>query len=547
MSGLVNRPLPFVLAAGVLLLAGCGQPGQPAQSGRSDTSDDALHHLVLADSYEPENFNPIAGHGEDGSSKIYDGLLRLAATESGTPVLEPALAESLPEVNDDATAWTVTLRDGVSFHDGSAFDADDVVATFEAILDPDYASPLASSYAMLESVEKLGEREVRFHLAHPYAAFDTRMLLGIVPKEAVAEPAPVEESSLNTEPIGTGPYRLVEWRRGDQLVLESNEEYWDGVPEVGKLTVVSAPDDNTRAQRMRAGDFDGAWLPPKLAATFEGVDGLQVVANPSADWRGITMPSGHPVTGDRDIRLALNLAVDRQAMIETVLAGHGVPAYTPIPEVLGEYHDPAAVFEHDPDAARQLLDDAGWAEGDDGIRVRDGERAEFTVMYFPSETVRRDLGQAFVSDARAIGIEVSLEGVDRPEFRPRIPEDAGVLGGGDFPFDPDPQVYTSLHSRFADYDENNPFLNPTAYRNDAVDAALDAGRSSLDESERIQAYRVVQQELIEDPPYVMLAFLDHTYVMRDDEWTGTAAIVEPHSHGVAWGPWWNVRDWARDK
>nr|WP_174257776.1 ABC transporter substrate-binding protein [Phytoactinopolyspora alkaliphila] len=529
--------MSLVLIAGVVLAAGCGAPSE------GGTSDDVLHQLVLADSYEPENLNPVTGHGEDGSSKVYDGLLRLAATENGAPVLEPALAESLPEVNDDATQWTVTLRDDVTFHDGSEFDADDVVATFEAILDPEFASPLASSYAMLESVEKLGEREVRFHLDHPYAAFDTRMLLGIVPGEAVRDPGPVEESSLNTDPVGTGPYRLAEWRRGDQLVLEANEEYWGGVPDVSRLTVVSAPDDNTRAQRMRAGDFDGAWLPPKLAATFEGIDGMDVVANPSADWRGITMPSDHPVTGDRDIRLALNLAVDREAMIETVLAGYGVPAFTLIPEALGVFYDPTAVFEHDVEAARRLLDEAGWLEGDDGIRVKDGQRAEFTVMYFPSETLRRDLGQAFVSDARAVGVEVSLEGVDRPAFRPRIPEDAGVLGGGDFPFDPDPQVYTSLHSRFADYDANNPFLNPTAYRNDAVDAALDAGRGSLDDDERVAAYRTIQRELIENPPYVMLAFLDHTYVVRGDDWTGSAAVVEPHAHGVAWGPWWNLHEW----
>lgn len=526
------------------MLAACGQPSAPG--GTSGSGGLSEHELVLADSFEPETFNPIAGHGEDGSSKVYDGLVRLAADAAGMPTLEPALAAELPEASADAVTWTVPLRKGVTFHDGSAFDADDVVATFDAILDPVSASPLASSYAMLERVEKLDEHTVRFHLAYSYAPFASRLLVGIVPSEAVTEPGPVEESPLNTEPIGTGPYRLVEWRRGEQVVLEANDDYWGGPPAVTKLTVVSAPDDNTRAQRMRAGDFDGAWLPPKLAATFEDADEFELVANPSADWRGITMPSGHPVTGDADIRMALNLAVDRQAMIDTVLAGYGGPAYTLIPEVFGEYYDGSAVFEHDPDAARRLLDDAGWIEGDDGIRVKDGQRAEFTVMYFPEDTLRRDLGQAFASDARSIGIEVTLDAADRAEFRPRIPEDAGVLGGGDFPFDPDPQLYSSLHSEFAAYDENNPFLNPSEYRNEAVDAALERGRSSLDTAERVTAYREVQQQLIEKPPFVMLAFLEHTYVMKaDDAWSGSVPIIEPHAHGVAWGPWWNVHSWER--
>ncbi|NDL59992.1 ABC transporter substrate-binding protein [Phytoactinopolyspora mesophila] len=525
----------------LVVLAACGEPAE-------DGAEAQDHHIVLADSYEPENFNPVAGHGEDGSSKIYDGLLRLAAGEQATPELEPALATGRPEVNADATEWTLELRDDVTFHDGSEFSADDVVATFEAIIDPAFASPLASAYGMLDRVEKVDNHTVRFHLEYSYAPFDTRLLLGIVPAAAVADPAPVEESPLNTEPIGTGPYRLDEWRRGERVVLEANDEYWDGAPDVTRLTIASATDDNTRAQRMRSGEFDGAWLPPKLAATFADADDAEVVTNPSADWRGITMPAGHPVTGDPDIRMALNLAVDREAMIETVLAGHGVPAHTLIPEVFGQYYNPAAVFQHDPEAASQLLDDTGWDEADDGIRVKDGQRAEFTVMYFPEETVRRDLGQAFASDARAIGIEVTLEAVDRPEFRPRTPQDAGVLGGGDFPFDPDPQVYNALHSQFADYDDANPFLNPTAFRDDDVDAALDLGRRSLDEEERVQAYHEIQQRLVDDPPYVMLAFLDHTYVMKaDDRWTGTTQIVEPHAHGVEWGPWWNIREWRRSE
>ncbi|WP_211658188.1 ABC transporter substrate-binding protein [Phytoactinopolyspora halophila] len=522
-----------------LFVTSCGDPSGDDANAPDD-------ELVLADSFEPEGFNPIGGHGEDGSSKIYDGLLRLTADADGTPALEPALAADMPEVNDDATEWTVRLRDDVRFHDDSRFDADDVVATFEAVLDPEYASPLATAYAMLDEVEKVDEHTVRFHLASPYAAFDTRMLLGIAPEEALDDPVPVEESALNTEPIGTGPYELAEWRRGEQVVLEANDDYWGGAPEVRRLTVAIAPDDNTRAQRMQAGDFDGAWLPPKLAETFDEVDGVDVVTYPSADWRGVTMPSGHPVTGDRDIREALNLAVDRESMIDAVLAGYGVPAYTPIPEVFGEYHDPGAVFEHDPEAARRLLDEAGWTEGDDGVREKDGVRAEFTLMYFPDETIRRDLGQAFVSDARGIGIEVSLEAVDRTEFRPRIPDDAGMLGGGEFPFDPDPQVYTALHSQYADYDETNPFLNPSAYRNDAVDDALDRGRNSVDDERRVESYREVQQEYVDDPAYVMLAFLDHTYVMRDRGWAGMRPIVEPHAHGVSWGPWWNVADWHAD-
>ncbi|BCJ63510.1 ABC transporter substrate-binding protein [Polymorphospora rubra] len=525
-------------ALGLLAAAGCGSnPDAPDAAGATG--------LVLADAYEDPSLNPIAGYSETGYSKIYDGLVRAAPYQAGVlPAIEPALAAQLPQASPDAREWTVSLRTGVTFHDGSAFDADDVVATYRAVLDPTSGSPLASSYEMLQAVDKVDASTVRFTLKYSYAPFDRRLMLGIVPAESVATPGPADASPLNEKPVGTGAYKLESWRKGSEMVLTANPDHWGGEPAVKKLTIILAPDDNTRTQRTAAGEFDGSWLPPKLAATFADRDGYKVVAHPSADFRAVSLPTGHPVTGDPAIRLALNHAVDRQAMVDNILAGYGKPAYTPIPEALGTFHNPQATFAYDPAQAGQILDAAGWVPGPDGIRVKGGQRAEFTLMYFPNETLRRDLSLAFTSDAKKIGIEVNLEGVDRPKFRPRIPQDAGLLGGGDNPYDPDTQVYALLHSTYAQYDANNPFRNPGAYRNDAVDAALDLGRRSIDPAERTRAYQDLQAELIKAPSAVMLAFLDHAYVVKTDgAFTGTVPVLEPHAHGTSWGPWWNVRDW----
>ena len=531
--------LALALAATVVLSA-CTAPGSEEAAGdRPDRS------LVLADAFEPEAFNPVAGHGETGSSKVYDGLVRLVGGP-GLPELEPALAVELPRVDAAGTTWTVPLREGVRFSDGSAFDAEDVVATYRAVLDPVSASPIAGNYAMVESVSAPDSSTVEFRLTEPYAPFPTKLLLGIAPAEALATPGPAEESPLNTEPIGTGPYLLTE-RRGDRTVYTANPDHWDGAPEVEELVVVYVPDDNTRAQRMAAGEFDGTTLPPLLADRVGEADGLSVVGHPSADHRSVSLPAGDPVTADPAVRLALNHAVDRDAMVESILGGHGVPAYTPVPEVLGDAYAPDATFSHDPELARQLLDDAGWTVGTDGVRVRDGVRAEFTLMYFPEETLRRDLAQAFASDALAVGVEVDLEAVDRPQFRPRIPTDAGLLGGGDVPYDPDTQLYAALHSDYTRDGVGGPFDNPSDYVDPAVDAALELGRRSTDPAVRAEAYRTVQREFVTAPPAVMLVFLEHVYVMADDDWTGTVPVLEPHSHGVSWGPWWNLRDWRREE
>ncbi|WP_222048559.1 ABC transporter substrate-binding protein [Modestobacter lapidis] len=521
-------------AAVLTTLSACSAPGTA-----SDGAD--TRRLVLADAYEPEPFNPVGGHGETGSSKVYDGLVRLGGG-TGLPELEPALATELPRDDGTATTWTVPLRDGVRFSDGSTFDAADVVATYSAVLDPASASPIAGNYAMIDRVEAVDERTVAFRLAYPYAPFPTKLLLGIAPSEALETPGPAEESALNTAPIGTGPFLLSE-RRGDRTVYTANPDHWGGEPEVRELVVVYVPDDNTRAQRMAAGEFDGTTLPPLIADTMADAEGLTVVGHPSADHRSVSLPAGDPVTGDPAIRLALNSAVDREAMVTDILGGHGTPSYTPVPAVFGDSHDPDAAFRHDPDAARARLGAAGWVPGDDGIRVRDGVRAEFTLMYFPEETLRRDLAQAFASDALAVGIEVDLAAVARPEFRPRIPVDAGLLGGGDVPYDPDTQLYAALHSSYTRPGVGGPFDNPGDLADPAVDAALDAARRSTDPATRAAAYRTVQQRFVANPPAVQLVFLEHVYVLADGDWAGTEPVLEPHAHGVSWGPWWNLRDW----
>ncbi|MEK8226047.1 ABC transporter substrate-binding protein [Oerskovia sp. M15] len=262
------------------------------------------------------------------------------------PGFEPALAAELPTANEDATVWTVRLRPDVTFSDSSTFGAEDVVATYEAILDPASASEARSSFDMIEKVVATDDDTIEFHLAYSYAPLLTKLLIGVVPSESVATPGLAAESSLNTEPIGTGPYTLVDLSP-DRAVFEANEDYWDGAPEVERLTLLYVPDDNTRAQRMASGEIDGTNLPPLLANTFEDKDGMTVTAHTSADWRGLSLPMDNPVSGDPAVRMALNLAANRQSMIDNVLGGHGRAAATPIPEVYGDAYEPRAVYAYD--------------------------------------------------------------------------------------------------------------------------------------------------------------------------------------------------------
>lgn len=532
--------------AGVVILASCSAPSSSVSAHDTVLADS----IVLADGYELGGYNPVAGYGAAGEAPMYDGLLRLETSPptlnggGGLPGFEPALATELPTATADATVWTVTLRGGVTFSDGSAFDATDVVATYEAILDPASASEVRSSFEMITEISAVDAHTVEFVLAHPYAAFPTKLLIGIVPSESLSIPGLAAESSLNTAPIGTGPYTLTDLSP-DRAVFEADDDYWDGPPSVRKLTVLYVPDDNTRAQLMVAGDIDGTSLPPVLARTFEHRDGTTLSSNTSADWRGVSMPADNPVAGDETVRRALNLAVDRQAMVDNVLAGYGRPAATPIPDVYGDAYDPAAIYPYDPDRAQRLLTEAGWVVGSDGVRSRDGTRAEFTVMYNSTDTVRRDLAQAFASDALAVGVEVNLEALSWDRIDPRVSVDSTLLGGGSEPYDPDTQAYNALHSSFIDPGVGSVYDNASDYSDAAVDSALGVGRRSLDPQERSAAYRDMQRAYVDDPGSVYLVFLDHTYVSKDSDWTMSGPILEPHAHGVTWGPWWSLNTWTR--
>lgn len=503
-------------------------------------SGDTPDRIVLADAQALGAYNPVNGFGELGVSQLYDGLLAPAPeSDRSLPRLVPALAAAVPVSNADATVWEVPLRVGVTFSDGSAFGAEDVVATYAAVLDPASASEIAESYAMISSVTDRGDGTVRFELAYPYYAFPARLLLGIAPSEALTGGL-AADSPLNREPIGTGPYRLTSLTP-EQAVFTANADYWGGQPAVAELVSIYAPDDNARAQAMAAGGINGTVLPPVLAATFGSRAGMSLTAVQSADWRGVSMPAGNPFTNDEAARIAMNLGVDRQMMVDDVLVGAGRTAHTPVAAVYGDDYNAEATFAFDPAAAGTALDNAGWRMQADGVRAKDGVRAQFPLLYNATETVRRDLATAFAANMAEIGVQVDVAGSSWDEMDMRFADSAIMLGGGDKPYDLDTQIYGALHSRGAN---TATYDNPSGYANPAIDTALDAARRSLDPAERKGYYRQIQDEYIARPTYVFLAFLDHTYVTVDNGYDTGPLILEPHAHGVSWGPWWNIAGWG---
>jgi len=503
-----NKSRLLVPLLAVALVGACtGDPAPPA-SGDPDGRS-----LVIAVADEPADLSPLAGYAEHGAAKLYDGLVEHQANLS----LRPALATELPTPATDGLSWTVSLRPGVTFTDGSPFEAQDVVDTYHALLDPARKSPVRQRFSMLKNVVALNTATVRFDLSAPYAPFADLLTLGIVSSE-----------SLDTQsPVGTGPYRLATWQRGQRMVLEANKSYWDEAPAVTKVTVEFVPDDATRAKQLTKGKLDGAALPPELAVKFEDADGMRVVAHSAADVRAVLMPAGDPVTGDAALRLALNYAVNRDAMVENVLAGKGRVAYTPMPEVLAEFAEPDAVFDYDLPRALDALSSGGWNPGAGGVRVKNGAQAAFPLRYEQGDTVAAGMAEAFATDARAVGVQVTPEATTDPAALAAGPS---VVSFGD-PFDPDTALYPVLRSGLGGYD------------NEAVDTALDTGRTATDPAERATMYRKVQRAWVTAPGMVVLAAPNHTYVIRES-WDGYQPVVDAAGADATWGAWWNLEDWT---
>ncbi len=507
--------------------------------GASDATVVILDNKVLG------RYNPINGHGQNGDSHIYQALYRI---EPGVfdrqPELVPVLASGAAVASEGNRVWTVPIRSGVSFSDGTSFGPEDVVATYKAFIDPRSASNQIAHWDNIETVKTEGQ-VVKFTLKEPFNQFDRLLLNVIAPSQAFDfdDLKKATDSSLNTHPVGTGPYVLSDLRP-DQAIFTAREDYWGKKPVVKKIVIRHTEDDNARAQQIRSGEGDGTILPADLAETFKAPE-YHVNSIKTTDWRGMTLPAGNPVTGDDAIRLAVNYAVNRDYMVKYVLDGYGTANSLFLAPFYGDAYDPSLEFPYDPEKAKAILDDAGWKPGADGIRVKNGQRAAFDVIYFTNrDRARKDLSLAVASDLKKIGIEATpiarnSKSVTREDYQ-HIPV---LLGGGGMPYSVDGQLYHVLHSKYAEYGVGAKWDNASDYRNPAIDKLLDDARKEPDPAKQAIFYRTIERHYRSRPAMLQLVYLNHVYVERNLGYKNVVPILEPHAHGVNFGPWYQIEDW----
>jgi peptide/nickel transport system substrate-binding protein len=474
--------LPTLTLTIGLTLAACGNSDDVAEDTTTNESEVAAEtsaanqELNWALAVDPDGLDPhmtTAASTFQISNNIYDTLVKV--TPEGEYV--PGLAEDW-ELSEDGQTITFYLEEDVLFHDGSDFNADDVVYSFERLQSD--SSARSADYAGLTEYSAVDDYTVEFvtdeldvnllgKFAYPWAA--------IVPEGA--------DDELTNNPIGTGPYVLENWVPQQNLTLTKNEDYWGEPAHIQTVNFRSMPDTTSQITSMLAGELDVIGITGDLVDQFEGQDGFEIMEEPANALQLMAFNTEHEALADERVRQAITLAVDKDALIDTVWYGYGQKIGSHYPPILRGYVDHSDSLSYDPDAALELLEEAGYPNGE-GLELD---------MYLPSAyPAYVSAGQVIADYLTDIGITVNIQNVEWAVWLSDIYTARNydlTVTGHTGRLDP----YSLLARYHTDSPEN--YMN---YSNERVDELLENVQVEQDEAAREEIYQEIQDILAEEVP-----------------------------------------------
>ena len=475
---------------GLACLSACG--------GESGGSDDAIRIPLINDPI----LNPVLAPDVGSvmiNKIIFPGLVRPDERLRPTPDLAQSWDQS-----DDGMEYTFHLRPNVQWHDGQPFRANDVKFTFDQILDLNSGSRLRSDFAAVAAVEVIDSLTVRFRLRAPFAPFLALLgyNAGILPEHAFRGRKLTDATDFSrSKPVGTGPFRVVEFTPGSAIVLARNPSYYGARPGVAQIIFKIVPDVNTQVAQLRAGELDIVPLEPANLPSVQGNPGIRVLQNAVVQHSYVAFNQQNPLFKPSLVRRALEYAVDRDAIIKTVLKGYADRPKGTIPVVLRSYFDDSLPYTpFRPDSAKALLARAGWRPDARGmLRNAAGKPFRFTLLVDKGNPTREQTALAVQHDLRQVGIDIALQTM---EFA-TVVRDYVIPGKYDanliwWTTPPDPDQY----SFYATGQDNNN----VRYSNPKVDSLLAAGRATLDTVRRRAIYQAFQRVEADDPPVLVLYY-----------------------------------------
>lgn len=447
------------------------------------------------------------------------------------------------EVSEDGLTWMFYLNDNYKFSNGESVTPEDVKFSFEMLKEHGMHWDLT----FLKEIQIIDPLTMKFVLTEPRSTFFAQLT------EIVILPKNHYDDNYAQNPIGSGPYKLVQWDRGEQAIFEVNPYYHGQEPHFKKFTLLFL-DENAALAAAKNGTVDLIYTLPEFAD--EKIEGFKLFSYESNDVRGVSMPTqksgygktpegypiGNDVTSDLAIRKALYIGLDRQAMVDTVLKGHGKKAYSLV-DKMPWWNEETVLEDNKVEQANLILEEGGWIDTDqDGIREKDGLKAAFKLYHPTADIIRTNVALVVAEQAKQLGIEIELVGSNWDEMKTIMHSNPILFAGG-------------RHHPHQFYTMHNPDLAGTAYNNivyfdnATVNTYMNKAMHATSMEEANEYWKLAQWDGetgasgLGEVPFIWLVRLDHIHLGDAHLNFGEQAI---HTHGHEWSLLANIGEWSWD-
>jgi peptide/nickel transport system substrate-binding protein len=539
----IRRLIATVAAATIVAVPAAAVP----QAQAADPVVFTVGMLADVDSINP--FTGILAESYEIFQLQYSTLL---STSSADFTPDSGLAESW-EASADGLTWTYTLRPDLLWSDGTPLTANDVVYTFDRILNGRYEQRNYGNYVRnITSVEATDDRTVVMTTREPSPIME-RLAVYILPEHVWSSVDAKAVKSFANEPepgqtlVGSGPFLVVERRTGQFIRMVANDNYYKGRPNVDELVFRVYNNPDALGQALVKGEIDIATgLTADVFSTLEGQEGITTYAGSYSGFNelafnmgaaltdGTPIGDGNPHMQDQKVRLAISHAIDRQQMVDRILDGYGTPGSTIIPPLYSTLHTDPGTQGYDPALANQILDDAGYPMGPDGVRIGpDGEPMKYRLFVRSDSDSSVKSGEYFKSYLAAIGIEADIKPVDENAL-------FEIIGRGEFDMfewgwvvepDPDYQLstFTCGKRSYEDGGEIYADLSDSFFCNEEYDALYAQQAVTTDQAARAEIVKQMQQIIYDNVAYVVTYYYDNLEAYRSDRFEGF--VGQPEGSG----------------
>jgi len=484
----------FVIYLLVILASGCGNPSANKEKPirlADPSKADPNGQLVVSLGGEISVLNPILS--TDTSSSAVEGAIFTGMTRINEKLeVVPDLAKSW-DVSKDGKTFIFHLRSDVKWHDGYPFTAEDVVFTFDSVLNPKVNSVRRSDYIIDGEPIKfvaLDNVTVKAILPKPFAPFLSRSGMSVIPKHILSG-KDINTADFNRKPVGTGPFKFKEWVTGDHVTVERNAGYYLGKPKLAEIIYKVIPDENSRLVALESGEVDETGIPPKDYKRMKSIKGINVFEYDALVYTYLGLNLANPKFSDKRVRHALAYATNKEQLVGLIFKGLASPAYAPSAPVSWAYSDDVPKYPYNPEKARELLKAAG------------ATNLEFTILVNQGNKEREKAAIILQQQYQKVGVKVNIRVLEWSALlkivnAPRHPKDfEAVIIGWSLGLDPD--AYSIWHS--SEYPKGFNFIN---YKNPEVDRLLEEGRTTMDINGRKKIYARLWKVIAEDQPYIFL-------------------------------------------